>query len=144
MQPAHMQPAELFDPYKPALAAPKLTSADAADVRHRDIGLFVLLNIVTCGLYTFYILYEWSREVNGLVDRAKYPPLVTLLVNLATCGVGGLVYEILFAEEIAAATAARGIADRHPQLQAWVIGLNVAAFAISMIPFGVFIDIPPG
>jgi hypothetical protein len=139
-----MEETQPFDPYKPPVAPPKLTAAEATDARFREISLFVLLNVATCGIYWFYIAYEWAREVNGLVNRAKHPPVVVLLVSLITCGVGGLVYEILFAADIAAAAEARGVADRRPDLQTWVIGLNVAAFTISMIPFGFILGLPLG
>ncbi|HUE71196.1 MAG TPA: DUF4234 domain-containing protein [Pirellulaceae bacterium] len=123
-----------INPYQPPLAEPKLTAADAADVKRRDIAIFVLLNVITLGLYLFYVVYQWSKEINGLAGRVKYPPVVVLLVNILTCGLAGLVFECLFAFDVAEAARSRGIAGRMEQLGMWVIVANCAAAMTALIP----------
>ncbi len=133
-----------INPYQPPLSASKLTQAEAADVQRRDIGLFVLLCIVTLGLYWFYLGYHWAKELNGLAGRVKYQPLVFLLVNIFTCGLAGMVFECLFAFDIAEHTKADGIKGRMENLAGWVIGLNCTAVVVSLIPFGLILGLPLG
>jgi len=132
------------NPYQPPLAHPKLTDADAADIKHRDIAVFVLLCVVTLSIYWFYVSYHWSKEINGLVGRPKYQPVVVVLVSILTCGLAGLVFESLFAFDIAEQTKARGIQGRLDQLPTWVIVCNCVAFVLALIPFGVFVALPLG
>lgn len=133
-----------INPYQPPLTASKLSSSEAADVQRRDIGLLVLLCIVTLGLYWFYLGYQWSKELNGLAGRVKYQPVVFLLVNIFTCGLAGMVFECIFAFDIAEHTARLGLNSRWEQLGAWVIGINVAVLILCLIPFGVIAALPLG
>ena len=133
-----------YNPYQPPLAPSKLTDADAAAIKRRDIAVFVLLCVVTLGIYWFYVSYHWSKEINGLAGRVKYQPLVVLLVNIFTCGLAGLVFESLFAFDVAEQTKARGIKDRFDQLPTWVIVCNSVAVVTALIPFGFVLAIPLG
>jgi hypothetical protein len=132
------------NPYQPPLAPPKLTDAEAADIKRRDIAVFVLLCFVTLGIYWFYVSYHWSKEVNGLVGRVKHQPLVVLLVNILTCGIAGLVFESLFAFDVAEQAKARGLKDRFDQMPTWVIVCNSVAVITALIPFGFVLAIPLG
>jgi uncharacterized protein DUF4234 len=123
-----------INPYQAPLTEPKLTSADAADIKRRSIGVFVLLCIITLGIYWFYLVYHWAKEVNGLVGRAKYPPLVVLLVNILTCGLAGLAFECLFAFDVAETGRRHQLAGRMEQLGMWVIIINCVAILIALIP----------
>jgi hypothetical protein len=132
------------NPYQSPLAPAKMSDADAADIKRRDIAVFVLLCVVTLGIYWFYVSYHWSKEVNGLVGRVKYQPLVVLLVNIFTCGIAGMVFESLFAFDVAEQAKARGIKDRFDQMPTWVIVCNSAAVITALIPFGFVLAIPLG
>ena len=120
----------------------KLSAAEAADVERRDVAILVLLFVVTLGLYWFYLAYHWAKEINGLLGRAKYQPVVVLLVSIVTCGLAGLVFEVLFALDAAQATKSRGITSRNEQLATWVIVCNCVGLAVSLIPFGVIVGFP--
>jgi len=125
-------------------AQPKLTAADAADIKRRDITVFILLCVVTLGIYWFYISYQWSKEINGLVGRAKYNPVLVVVVNILTCGLAGLVFESLFAFDIAEQTRLRNTPGRMDQLATWVLVCNGAALITAIIPFGFLLALPLG
>ena len=133
-----------LNPYEPPRTPAKMTDAEAADVKHRDLAMFVLLNVVTCGIYWFYVSYHWAKELNGLQGRPKYHPGIVLLVNIVSCGLAGLVFECLYAFDIAEVTRLRGIVDRKEQLGTWVIALNCIAIVLSLIPFAAVIGFPLG
>lgn len=132
------------NPYEPPQSQAKMTGAEAADVKHRDIAVFVLLNVMTCGIYWFYVSYQWAKELNGLQGRPKYQPGIVLLACILSCGLAGLVFECLFAFDIVEATRARAVANRNEQLGTWVITLNSIAMVASLIPFLLVIGFPLG
>ena len=127
------------NPYKPPRTESKLTASEAADVKHRDIAVFVLLCVVTLGIYWFYLAYHWAKELNGLHGRVKYQPVVVLLVSIVTCGIVGMVFECLYAFDIAQIAQSRGVARRLEHLATWVIACNCVAMAVSFIPYGVVV-----
>ncbi len=92
----------------------------------------------------------WNRiaanitHVNGLHGRVKYQPAVVLLVSILTCGLAGLIFEILYAFDVAESTASHGIRGRMTQLGTWVIVCNAAALVTSLIPGGVLVGFPLG
>jgi hypothetical protein len=132
------------NPYQSPLVQAKLTDAEATDVQRRDIATLVLLFVVTLGFYWFYLAYQWAKELNGLAGRVKYQPTIFLIVNLVSCGMAGIVFECLYAFDIAEYAKAYGIKDRLEALPSWVIGINCAAMVLSLIPFGVIIGLPLG
>jgi hypothetical protein len=142
-------PTPLMNPYEAPLNAvkpmeAKLTDGEASDVKRRDVAVFILLMVVTLGIYWFYVAYQWSKEVNGLVGRVKYQPVVVLIANIATCGLAGMVFESLFAFDLVEVTKARGIKDRLDSLATWVLVCNCAAFVLAIIPFGIVVALPLG
>ena len=135
---------ESSDPYRPPREQSKLNADQASDIKHRDIAIFVLLMFVTLGFYWFYLCYCWAKDVNGLHGRVKYQPWAVLLVSIVTCGLAGVVFEILFAFDVGQATESRGAAGRMEQLPTWVIGLNVVAMIASATTVGVVVAVPLG
>lgn len=133
-----------LNPYKQSFVERKLTAAEASDIKHRDIAVFVLLMVVTLGFYWFYVSYQWAKELNGLGGRVKFRPLLVLLTNILTCGISGIVFECLFAFDIAEHTRSRGLAGRMENLATWVIVINSAALLACLIPFGVVLGLPLG
>ena len=127
------------NPYKPPRLEAKLTASEAVIVKHRDISIFVLLCVVTLGIYWFYLAYHWAKEVNGLYSRVKYQPVVVLLVSIATCGIVGVVFECLYAFDIAQISKSRGVAGRLEHLATWVVTCNCVAMVVSFIPYGVVV-----
>lgn len=131
--------------YEAPAAERKLTPAEVADIKHRDIAVFVTLNVVTLGIYWFYVIYHWTKEINGLSGRVRYSPALVLLVSILTCGMAGLVFECLFAYEVVEAGRKSGMAGRNEQLGEWVIACNVLAMLTALIPFvGLLVALPLG
>jgi hypothetical protein len=107
--------------------------------------MVVLLSVVTLGVYWFYLVYQWSQEINGLIGEPKYKPWLMVLLSIATLGVGGCVIECCFAWEIEKLARRRGLSHDVPYPTAWVISLNVAALMACFIPFvGPFIAMALG
>jgi hypothetical protein len=118
----------------------------ADDVKYRDPTVVAVLNLVTLGIYWFYLVYVWSDETNRLLGRYKYPPGLMLLISILTCGLAGCVVECLIAADLGGEAAERQCWPPNQNLLAWVITLNISAFiAAAVLPLvGLFVSIPLG
>ncbi len=62
---------------------------------NRSLLVYILLNLVTCGLYSFYFLYNLIRDMNTVCagDGEETPGLLKLLVfGVLTCSIYGLIW----------------------------------------------------
>jgi hypothetical protein len=101
-------------------------------ITHRSLGRVVVLNLVTLGLYGFYLIYQWAADVNGLVGRRKYKAGLMLLISIVTLGVGGAIIEAIYAHEVSSEAKRRHIPDAIPYLVVFVGGLNAIAWALGI------------
>ena len=59
-------------------------------IRQRSFWMYLLLNVVTCGLYGLYFWYVWNEDVNRICagDGQEMPNyIVVILLGLITCGI---------------------------------------------------------
>lgn len=57
---------------------------------NRSLPMYILLSIVTCGIYSYYFLYKLAADVNIICDGdGKETPglLKLILLSLVTCGI---------------------------------------------------------
>jgi small-conductance mechanosensitive channel len=62
---------------------------------NRGLGKYIVLTIITCGIYSWYFLYKLAADVNTMCkeDGEKTAGLVTLiLLSIITCGIYTLVW----------------------------------------------------
>lgn len=57
-------------------------------IQQRNFWMYLLLNIVTCGFYSWYFFYTTTRDINTMVgdDGRNTEPTTVLLFTLVTCG----------------------------------------------------------
>ena len=57
-------------------------------IQQRNFWMYLLLNIVTCGFYSWYFFYTPTRDINTMVgdDGRNTEPTTVLLFTLVTCG----------------------------------------------------------
>ena len=53
----------------------------------RNPGLVLLLSRVTCGIYSWYLIYTISNEVKEFTGDANINPVLELVLCLITCGI---------------------------------------------------------
>ena len=72
------------------------TGCVPASVHERNIVLYIILSIVTCGIFAVYWFYAMAQDVNNLADAQNKPrgvdPLVAVLLLIVTCGIYGIYY----------------------------------------------------
>lgn len=60
------------------------------EFKYIDAGLIILLTVLTCGLYGYYLVYKWVEVINSIEeeDSGLTTPIGALLLSLFTCGIG--------------------------------------------------------
>jgi hypothetical protein len=132
------------NPYEPSREVAKPTTSEACDIKVRDPAVVVLLMLVTCGLYVIYLQYQWAKEVNGLEGQVRYPPVITLVLNIVTLGLSGLVFESIWAYDLARVAQRRGVVNRMESLPTWVLVLNCVGTVLCLTGIGIVIGLPMG
>lgn len=70
----------------------------------RSLLLFVLLNIITCGFYTFYFVHTASRDVNIACEGdGEYTSglLKYIILSILTCGIYSVYWDYALANRLA-------------------------------------------
>lgn len=138
-----MNDVSTINPYDPSQTKP--ASSDSKEVERRDLVMVVLLSVVTLFIgYPIYLCYLWAKELNGLAGQTRHLPTTVVLVSIVTLGIAAIVYECLFAFEIAGHMKRLGRKDALPELGVWVTALNVTAIIASFTFIGIVIAIPAG
>src|SRR5699024_4706968 len=52
----------------------------------RNIGISIILSLLTCGIYYLYWVYKMDEEVSYLIEEQPNPGL-TLILGIITCGI---------------------------------------------------------
>ena len=57
-------------------------------IQQRNFVTLLLLNIVTCGIYSLYFIYTAPRDINTLMgdDGRNTEPSTAVLLTIVTCG----------------------------------------------------------
>ena len=103
-------------------------------LRRRNLLAVLILLAATLSLYFFWLIYRWCTEVNGLLGRRKYRPMVLLLVSLLTLGGAGLVVQCFLALDLERLGRGRGTARRLPGLTAILAALSLANLVLNAPP----------
>lgn len=67
----------------------------------RNIALDLILTLITCGLFNFYVQYKQCLAVNDMLKEEKYVFIHWLLFCLVTCGLYHIYHEYRKSSDIA-------------------------------------------
>lgn len=67
----------------------------------RNIALDLVLTLITCGLFNFYVQYCQMEAVNVMLKENRYSYWRWLLLTLITCGLYHFYHEYRKSEDIA-------------------------------------------
>ena len=79
---------------------------------NRSLIAYILLSIITCGIYSYYFIYSIARDVNTMCreDGEKTGGLLAfILLSFVTCGFYGLYWEYKLGNRLAANAPRYGI-----------------------------------
>lgn len=104
----------------------------AAPIQKRNIALYCILTLVTCGffgLYWFCTLNDDTNTVSGHPEAMT--GIVAILLTLLTCGIYGFIWMYNMGERIDEAKARRG----QPGGSSGVIYLILMLVGVGIIPY---------
>lgn len=119
-------------PVEPQPLAPA-PMPDASDdvLKHRQLGVIILLMIVTLGLYGFYLIPALGESVNRLTGKQKHSFGLVLLLGIVTCGLALSVFEILYAYDLEKDDRYTDRRWSNQGLGQYVLILNVVSFVVA-------------
>lgn len=68
--------------------------------RHQSPAITASLLIVTCGLYSLFLLYQWIKAINAVSTKPNLDPALAIILTIVTCGLASIYFEYEIAERI--------------------------------------------
>jgi Domain of unknown function (DUF4234) len=96
----------------------------------RNVGVCILLSLVTCGIYGMYWQYLQFRAINAFLGRREHDFWMYFLLTFITCGIYALYYEYKFALTVCEVQRSRGL-PVNENLPFIAVGL--AVFGLAMV-----------
>ena len=114
----------------PAAPAPGYNDAPMPPERmlktNRSLGLFVLLSIVTFGIYAIVVHYEMTESMNAITRRTGKPFLnfiLVLLLSAVTFGIYFYVWNHMFSDRADDESRRRGLFPAVKATDFWLWGV---------------------
>lgn len=102
-------------------------------VQERNLVLYLVLSVVTCGLFALYWMVVLTDDANAASGEQGTSGAMTLLLAIVTCGIYTLYWMYKQGEKIDAAKSARGEASSNTGLIYLVLavfGLGIVSYAL--------------
>jgi len=77
--------------------------------QERSVGIFILLSLITCGIYSIYWLYAMTTEVNDYLGDNDTSGGMVLLFTFITCGIYAFYWYYKMGKRLAACQEKAGI-----------------------------------
>ena len=84
-----------------------LTSVES--VHYKEVGIYLLFAVITCGLFNLYWNYTQMKACNELLGRKEFDFLIWFLLTLITCGLYHFFYQYKMADAILELQEARNL-----------------------------------
>lgn len=96
----------------------------------KNIALYIVLTIVTCGIYGIYWFYCIADEMQNADDTTlPTTPIVTMLLYLVTCGIYGIYAFYKWGAAMPGIAANRGVSNIEDRSIVYLI-LSIVGLAI--------------
>lgn len=85
-------------------------------LKKKKIGLYILLNIITVGIYGLFFWSKWTKDINTICegddkDSASY--ILVFLLDIFSLGIYSLVWNYQMAERMYQKAADYGVELKH-------------------------------
>lgn len=108
-----------------------------APIRRRNVGIAILLSLLTCGLYSLYWFICLVNDLNTASGRPQDPSgAMVFLLSLLTCGIYSLFWIYTAGEKISKIKRKSGAPDSNQALLyllLWLIGFCGALVDLAII-----------
>ena len=100
-------------------------------IQERNIALYIVLSIVTCGIFGIYWYICLNDEIN-MVSKEQNPTSggVVFLLSLVTCGIYGIYWCYCMGKRLA---TAQQLAGKTPDTSLSTIYLLLSIFGLSIV-----------
>lgn len=104
-------------------------------MQQRSIPMYIILSIVTCGLfglYWFIVLTDETNEVTGQTQLASGP--MALILTIITCNIYGWYWAYKMGEKVDMIKAQNGQSSsnsRYPVYYLQALGLGIVNYALA-------------
>jgi hypothetical protein len=119
---------------KSDLAAPVSRPKSQAPLgEERGIALTVILILLTCGIWGFYLQYKLGEELNRHEGKNRINPGVDLLLSIVTCGLWGIYLMYKYPQTLHDLTVEEGMPPVDlalPCMLLMIFGFGIVSFAI--------------
>lgn len=102
-------------------------------MKHRSVGLCVVLTIITCGIYGIYWLYCLNEEIGEVTEKPGTTGGMVILFSIVTCGIYLIYWSYKMGEKLDAARADQGVPTGSLAilyLVLSIIGLDIVNWAL--------------
>ncbi|MDB5308538.1 MAG: hypothetical protein JWO38_2740 [Gemmataceae bacterium] len=97
----------------------------------------VVFSIITFGLFGFYLVPSWARQVERITGRPRLPCGAWLVLGIGTLGLALMVAEVVYAYALERHGRETGRPGARAQLGPSVLVFNVVALVWSLVTAGV-------
>ncbi len=104
----------------------------------RNIGLDIVLTIITCGLFNIYLQYRQMIAVNTMIREIKYKFIPWLLLSIVTCGLYHIYHEWRKSSDIAIVLGKTESQEPIITVLLSIFGLSIVADAIQQAEINKF------
>lgn len=98
----------------------------------RDVGMTVVLSLVTCGIYVFYWHFVTTAELKTRSGRTELTPGLDLALGILTCGIW---YCYSFYRNASIVHQLLGSRQPHEDRSMLILILNIATLATAITIF---------
>ena len=101
------------------------------NIQERSIPLYIVLTIVTCGIFGLYWLVVIANDMNNLAnDGDNTDGVIVLLLTIITCGIYGFYWAYKQGQRIDTMNGVQGGSTGILYLILNVIGLSIVTYAL--------------
>lgn len=104
-------------------------------VKHRSIGLCLLLHLLTCGFYGFFWFISLTDDTNEVTETGGTSGFTSLLLVILTCGIYQYYWAYKLGEKLDYSRAKNGA----PHGNLALVFLALSIFSISGYGFGLVV-----
>jgi len=102
-------------------------------VSERGLALYVILSVVTCGLFSIYWFVVLAGDIAKLRGTAEPKGVTDLIISILTCGIYYLVCFYRYSKFIVEIQEKRGVKVNDISTIALIMGLFVGLVSLALI-----------
>lgn len=104
-------------------------------IQNRSIIMYVLLSIVTCGIFAFYWMYCINDDVNHSLGENDMSGGMVVLLTIVTCGIYGLIWVYTLGNKIS--RIKRMMGDPYAESSLGALYLILSLFTTFIVPLAI-------